>query len=119
MVADHKNSKAFPDTAKTGVAAGGLSCKLTNPELQERKKTIIAILQKNIIAKKELENGFAFKFLGTDKMLDELTDFIKTERTCCDFFNFHLSISGDKEEAWLEITGPEGSKDFITTEQGL
>lgn len=52
-------------------------------------------------------------------MLDELTEFIKTERACCDFFVFGLSISGDKSEAWLKLTGPEGTKEMITSELGL
>lgn len=52
-------------------------------------------------------------------MLDELIEFIKTERECCDFFTFNLSITGDKSEAWLELTGVEGAKDFVTTELGL
>ena len=96
-----------------------LSCNLTTPELQERKGTIIASLRAQLIDKKELDNGFAFKFPGTDNLLDELTEFVKTERECCDFFDFNISISGDKNEAWLELTGPKGSKDFITTELGL
>jgi hypothetical protein len=51
-------------------------------------------------------------------MIDELVEFIKTERACCDFFIFNLSISS-KSEAWLEITGPRGAKDFIKTELGI
>lgn len=98
---------------------GQMSCKLTTPELRERKETVIASLKQQIIEKKELENGFAFKFLGTDSILDELTEFIKTERECCDFFTFGLSISGDKSEAWLELTGADGAKDFIISELGL
>jgi len=69
--------------------------------------------------KRELSNGFAYKFPGTDNMLDELAEFIKTERECCDFFNFGLSISGDKRESWLELTGAEGAKDFIIAEIDL
>lgn len=98
---------------------GQMSCKLTTPELRERKETVIASLKQQIIEKKELRNGYAFKFLGTDKVLDELTEFIKTERECCDFFTFGLSISGDKREAWLELTGADGVKDFIISELGL
>lgn len=94
----------------------GLACKLTAPELQKRKATIVASLKNKAIEKKELPNGFAFKFPGTDEMLDELTEFIKTERECCDFFTFNLSVSGDKSEVWLELTGVEGTKDFITSE---
>ncbi len=96
-----------------------LSCKLTTPGLQKRKETVIASLKKQILEKKELKDGFAFKFSGTDEVLDELTEFIKTERVCCDFFTFDLSVSGDKSEAWLELTGIDGAKDFITAELGL
>ena len=45
-----------------------------------------------------------------------LAEFIKTERRCCEFFVFGLSVSGDKSEIWLELTGPEGTKDFISSE---
>ena len=96
-----------------------LSCKLTTPELQKRKETVIASLKQKVLEKKELKDGFAFKFAGTDEVLDELTEFIKTERACCDFFTFRLSIGADKREAWLELMGIEGAKDFVTTELGL
>ena len=96
-----------------------LSCKLTTPELQKRKVTVIASLKQQMLDRKELKDGYAFKFSGTDKVIDELTEFVKTERECCDFFTFNLSISGDKSEAWLQLTGVDGVKDFITTELGL
>lgn len=99
--------------------SGQMFCKLTTPELQKRKETVIASLKQQIIEMKELRKGFAFKFLGTDKVIDELTEFIKTERACCDFFNFGLSFSGDKNEAWLEITGAVGAKEFIRSELGM
>lgn len=95
---------------------GNLVCKLSSPEMHERKSTVLASLKRQVLEKRELENGYAFKFIGTDKMVDELTEFIKTERTCCGFFTFNLSVSGDASEAWLELTGPEGAKDFITDE---
>ena len=90
-----------------------LSCKLTTPELQKRKQTIIASLKQQIIEKKGLKDGFP------DNVLDELIEFIKTERVCCNFFTFSLSISGDKRETWLELTGADGAKDFITAELEL
>lgn len=93
-----------------------LVCGISSEELQERQKTVINSLRKQIIETKELDNGYAFKFAGTDEVVDELTEFIKTERECCGFFIFGLSISGDKSEAWLELTGPEGAKDFIADE---
>lgn len=107
------------DNCKADSNTIGLSCKLTTPELQKRKETVIASLKQKILDKKELKDGFAFKFLGTDEVLDELTEFIKTERMCCDFFTFRLLISGDKSETWLELTGVDGAKYFITAELGF
>ena len=114
-----KTTSACSDGCKAKNKSGELSCKLTTPELQKRKETVLASLKSQMTDKKELENGYAFKFPGTDKILDELTEFIKTERECCDFFTFELSVSGDKSEAWLELTGVDGAKDFITIELGL
>ena len=96
-----------------------LSCKLMPEELRIRKETVLAELKTKVLERKELPNGYAFKFTGDDQMVDQLVEFIKTERECCAFFVFDLSISGDKSEAWLTLTGVEGSKDFVTQELGL
>jgi len=95
------------------------TCKLTSPEIQQRKATVIASLKKKIIVKKELSNGFSYKFAGSDAIVDELTTFVKTERLCCDFFDFHLTVKGDGSFAWLTITGPKGARDFIKNELEL
>ncbi len=99
--------------------SNNMTCKLTTPELRERKETVIANLKRKLVEKRELKNGYAFRFAGSDDVLDELTEFIKTERECCDFFIFGLSVSGDKSEAWLELTGADGAKDFMVMELGL
>jgi len=96
-----------------------LSCKLTSPELQKRKATILTGLRNKILEKKELSNGFAYKFPGDDGMLDELIEFIKTERICCEFFQFKLIVEGDGIGILLELTGPDKAKDFITSELEL
>ena len=99
--------------------AGELVCKLTTPEMDERKKTVLASLRKQVLDKEELTNGYSYKFIGTDSMINELTEFAKTERHCCDFFTFNLSISGDTSAVWFEITGPLEAKEFIRTELEL
>ncbi|MEQ8714895.1 MAG: hypothetical protein RIC80_17880 [Cyclobacteriaceae bacterium] len=110
---------SYSNSCKAKNQSAEVSCKLTTPELRRRKESVVASLKQQILDEQELEDGYAFKFPGTDKVLDELTEFIKTERACCDFFVFGLSISGDKSEAWMEMTGTEGAKDFIEFELGL
>ena len=91
-------------------------CKLTTPEFRERKATVIADLKKIIKKKKELKDGYAYKFSGSDDVVAKLNEFIKTEKECCDFFTFNLKVSSDKSAAWLEITGEKGVKEFIKSE---
>jgi len=116
------NTPASPKsiTAKSArgqkVKTNELTCNLTSSELQLRKATVIASLKRKILEKKELKNGFAYKFSGSDTLVDELISFVKSERECCDFFTFNLSIAGDKSEAWLEIIGPVSAKNYIKTE---
>ena len=93
-------------------------CKLSTPQLQERKQTIIAELKKAMLEKVALDNGYAYKFKATDTMLDKLNDFVKTERMCCDFFTFRVTVT-NKQIAWLEILGADGAKEFIETELEL
>ena len=131
MSAEHKlNFKPEPKTDFTTFSACGdkkctdskhpeIACTLTSPELMARKATVIASLKRQVLESKELPDGFAYRFHGDDAVVDELTDFIKTERQCCSFFTFDLSVKGDKSVAWLKLTGPEGAKEFITTELDL
>jgi len=96
-----------------------VSCKLTSEELRKRKETVLASLKKKVLEKKELTNGYSFRFEGTDAVIDELTEFVKSERSCCNFFVFTLSFSGDGKETWLSLTGSEGAKEMISSELGL
>jgi hypothetical protein len=104
------------DLSANNDATPELSCTLTGPELQQRKSTILSSLSEKILETTESENGFSFRFSGGDEILDELITFIKSERQCCSFFTFNLSVS---EFIWLELSGPTGAKEFIKTEMGF
>lgn len=94
-----------------------ITCKLTTPELQKRKATVIADLKGLVLERKELENGFSYRFEGKDEILDKLNEFIKTERMCCDFFTFQVTV--EEQTAVLAITGPNGAKEFLKQEVDL
>lgn len=94
-----------------------VACRLTSEELQHRKATVIAALKSAMLERTELENGYLYRFKGDDAHLDQLNEFIKTERACCGFFTFKLTV--EDESALLELTGPAGAKDFVNSEIGL
>lgn len=89
-----------------------VTCKLTTPELQERKRTVIAEVKQLVIQRAETANGTTYKFDDSDKTIDLLTGFIKTERLCCRFFFFNLTVGKEESFVWLELSGPEGTKEF-------
>jgi len=92
---------------------------LTTVELRQRKATVIAGLKDKILERKELEDGIVLRFDGRDEMVDTLVSFIKTERACCNFFTFTLSIAGNPNPVWLTIRGPEGAREFMASELRL
>lgn len=112
-VAAHSQTK---NTAME-TATKPITCKLTTPELQKRKATVIADLKSFVLERKELENGYSYKFEGNDEILDKLIDFIKTERMCCDFFTFQLTV--EDNVAILVISGLDVAKEFLKEEVDL
>ena len=96
-----------------------LTCSLTTPELRKRKETVLRQLRTGMRHKKEVADGYLFTFSGDDASMEQLNEFIRTERECCSFFTFGLTVKGDKSEIILSLTGPEGSKDFIRDELQL
>ena len=94
-----------------------VTCKLTTAELQKRKATVIAELKALVLERKELSDGYSYKFDAVDQNLDRLNEFIKTERMCCDFFTFQIKVSDNF--ATLSITGENNSKEFLKSEIDL
>src|SRR5258708_29611164 len=116
-ISAYSQTKENTTTMKTEAAS--LTCKLTTPELRERKRTVIAELKSSLLERIETDNGVKYKFENSDKMIDLVSSFIKTERLCCDFFDFSLAISPETGFMWLELSGPKGTKEFIADEIGL
>jgi hypothetical protein len=104
---------------KPGQQHALIACQLSSAEWQKRKAEVIASLKTKVLSRQVLENGYQYEFKGANGILDELMRFIKTEKKCCAFFDFDLSVSDTSSHIRLSITGPEGAKDFIETEMEL
>lgn len=96
-----------------------LSCQLTSDEFRKRKEEVLDVLKAKIVNRQELKNGFKLTFSGSDSTLAELTDFIRTERACCAFLTFSLTVQDRASHILLSITGPKGAKEFIVEEMNL
>ena len=90
-----------------------IACTLTDLELQERRSTLLHQVGQDIQEVVEREQGFAYRFPA--ERLPELAHIIGLERQCCAFLRFTLTIEPGNGPLWLEVTGPEGTKDFLIT----
>ena len=90
-----------------------IACSLTNSELQERRRNVLQKVRSAVTEQRELEDGYAYCFPADDDRLAELARLVSLERQCCPFLRFRLTVESGNGPIWLEMTGPEGTKDFL------
>lgn len=90
-----------------------IACNLSESHLAARQEEIKENLFKGIQQVKELADGYAFSFPGSEAWAAKLTEFIVAERNCCPFFTFELVFEPDLGPIWLHLRGAEGVKEFI------
>ena len=61
----------------------------------------------------ELEDGYEFRFPGSEEWATRLTEFIVFERECCPFLAFELVFEPEGGPIRLRVRGPEGVKEIV------
>lgn len=81
-------------------------------ELQERRRNLLTRIRSAVSEVTELDDGFRYRF-ASDALLPELGTLIHLEHHCCPFLTFRLTVASGMDSVVLEMTGPEGTKDFL------
>jgi len=92
-----------------------VACRLTGPELQERRTRLINKVRIAMTEVKELEQGYAYRFPPEEIWIMDLANLITLESQCCPFLQFDLRLEPGQGPIWLELTGPAGTKDFLNS----
>ena len=92
-----------------------IACSLTDSELQERRRGVLQKVRSAVVEVRELEDGYAYSFPSGGERLSELAQLVDLERQCCPFMRFCVTVESDNGPIWLEMTGPEGTKEFLAT----
>ncbi|MFL6546870.1 MAG: hypothetical protein ACJ8LM_17030 [Candidatus Udaeobacter sp.] len=92
-----------------------VACSLTTAELQQRREDVLRGIRNAVLEVREHAEGFAYRFLSDDQLLDQLAEMIKLERRCCPFLRFDLRIEPGDGPVWLELSGPDGTKQFLAS----
>ncbi len=92
-----------------------IACELTPAELDVRRKELLAGLLALAQERISITNGLRWRFAPTAEFLNAAAKTIDAERQCCRFLKFVLTIEPDAGDMWLEITGPEGTAEFLNS----
>ena len=90
-----------------------VACSLSAGERPARQEMIARIGQA-VQEVQECENGYAYRF-ASDELLPEIVRMIQAERQCCAFLQFRLTFVPGNGPLWLELTGPEGTREFLAS----
>ena len=93
-----------------------LSCKLSEPELNARRLSILKEIRSASQETQELSDGFALRMPTIDEWRRTLEEFISFERECCAFLSFEIQEQPADGTLWLRVSGPDGAKEFVRTE---
>ena len=72
-------------------------------------------IRRAVLEVRELEDGFAYSFPAGGESFRELADLIEVEHQCCPFLKIRLTVEAGSGPIWLELTGPPGTKEFLTS----
>jgi len=67
-------------------------------------------------ARRELDNGYAFRLTSQKISLLEIAEWVTFERRCCPFFNLQIEAESNDGPICLRMTGATGVKQFILSE---
>jgi len=90
-----------------------VACNLTAKEMPERR-VLLAKLGEAVMETQEREDGYTYRF-ESDALLPEILEIVRAERECCPFLRFSLTFEPGNGPVWLEVTGPEGTKEFVAS----
>jgi hypothetical protein len=95
-----------------------IACSLTSAELDQRRE-VLAALRARCAEVQPVENGLRLRFEAAPGLLADISRVIDLERQCCRFLLFQLHVLPDGGPVWLQLSGPEGTSDFLAAELGF
>lgn len=89
-------------------------CTLSPATLRARREGLLSELLRRAHEHEPLPDGYRLRFAATTANLTALTRTVEAERRCCRFLRFNITIEPDEGPLSLELSGPPGTREFIT-----
>ena len=91
-----------------------IACTLAPEALQARRDGLLMDLVRRAVRRDDLSNGIRFEFAPSAETLHLIARAVEAERHCCRFLRFSMMVEPDGGSVFLELTGPAGTRDFVS-----
>jgi hypothetical protein len=88
-------------------------CTLGPDALNARRQGLLSALLQQSAGRELLPNGLRLRFAPSGETLSSIARAVDAERHCCRFIRFTLTVEPDEGQFTLDLTGPQGTRDFV------
>lgn len=89
-------------------------CTLTPAALKARRDGMLSKLLERAQDHEQLLHGYRLRFPATEDTLSAIARTVDAERQCCRFLRISITIEPDGGPIILELTGPQGTGEFVS-----
>ena len=90
-------------------------CTLDSGALRGRRQGLLSELIQRADNRSPLPDGVRLRFAAAADTLSTIARTLEAERQCCRFLRFTLVVEPDGGPFVLDLTGPPGTREFVTT----
>lgn len=88
-------------------------CTLSPDALSARRQGLLAELLHQAAARELMPDGLRLRFAPSGETLSSIAKAVEAERHCCRFLRFTLIVDPGEGQFTLDLTGPEGTREFV------
>ena len=91
-----------------------VACTLDPAALKARREGLLSDLLRRADEHEDTPAGYRLRFAAAEDILALLARAVEAERHCCRFLRFQITVEPDGGPIWLELTGPPGTREFVS-----
>jgi len=91
-----------------------IACTLTPEALRTRREGLLMDLVRGAARREDLLDGLRLEFAPSAETIALIARAVEAERHCCRFLRFRMTVEPDGGPLLLELTGPAGTRDFVS-----
>ena len=91
-----------------------IACTLTPEALRTRREGLLMDLVRRAERREDLPDGLRLAFAPSSETIALIARAVEAERHCCRFLRFGMTVEPDGGPLFLDLTGPAGTRDFVS-----